>query len=459
MASTGTPELELQKPGHGRSQQKQDSTGHGPMITIPIIMSTGTGYLPRLESRENYVDHFEGFTTSDLEESGGGSPTRTRVKTYMLETGRSDSGREGPSLDSVFPSDVHLHRLDDTLYRVEDAPHQSRVVGLIESLADGRHPVLYTTLPVAESDKWVRRVVDHNPWLDRLWLSSPILFELWKYVQRNTPDHRYVRLGFDHEAWYEAPTYPTTTDERDNCEDDCENTEGEGDTSGENEETPINRIERRRSKVTLTERLALLNTKLKPLMELYDPLHSLVQLQIPAGDRGGHRLYYDGRATNWSDSFVEHRAIVDLVVGLYRRVTTYAEDRLWVDTTQVEDGGFSLSGAPLTIRFSEQLSEPTFNRFVDLTLRRRTSRFRIGGYVTQRGPTKVHLAAIDRHLWQPFLLEATSHHLLGVLPHGTCGNTIHRLVTNVQRYLDPKVDVWLGSEKYEVAVAESMKAA
>ena len=413
-----------------------------------MIMSTDTGYLPRLESRENYVDHLEGFTTSEIEETEGVRSKRTRIKTYMLETARYDHAF--PAFDSLFPGDVYLHRLDDTLYRVEDASHENRVVGLIESLADGRHPVLYTTLPVAESDKWVRRVVDHNPWLDRLWLSSPILFELWNYVQRTTPTHRYVRLGFEHEAWYETPSDLDAIDE---------DTDDEEDTSDEDEETPLSRIERRRSRVSLTERLALLNTKLKPLMDLYDPLHSLVQLQIPAGERGGHRLYYDGRATNWSDSFLEHRATVQLVVGLYRKVTTYAEDRLWVDTTQVGEDGFSLSGAPLTILFSEQLSEATFNRFVDLALRRPTSRFRIGGFVTRRGTTKVHLTGIDRHLWQPFLLEATSRHLLGVLPRGTCGNTIHRLVTNVQRYVDPRVDVWLGSEPYERIVADSMKAA
>ena len=410
-------------------------------------MSTDIGYLPRLESREDYVDHLEGFTIPEIGESEGGRSKRTRIKTYMLETARY--GRTVPALDSLFPSDVYLHRLDDTLYRVEDVTLGGRVVGLIEAL-DDRYPVLYTTLPVAESNKWVGRAVDRNPWLDRLWLSSPILFELWKYVQRSTPTHRYVRLGFEHEAWYETPTDLDTTGE------DMDDHE---DTSGENEDSPVGWVERRRSTVTLTERLALLNTKLQPLMNLYDPLHSLVQLQIPGGERGGHRFYHDGRATNWSDSFTEHRATVHLVVRLYRNVTTHAEDRLWVDTTQVGEDGFSLTGAPVTIRFSEQLSEATFNRFVDLALRRRTSRFRIGGYVTRRGPTKVHLAGIDRHLWQPFLLEATSHHLLGVLPRGTCGNTIHRLVTNVQRYLDPKVDVWLGSERYEVAVAESMATA
>ena len=193
------------------------------------------------------------------------------------------------------------------------------------------------------------------------------------------PDHRFVRLGFEHEAWYEISSDLNAAD------DDISDEEH---TSGENEETPLSRIERRRSTVYLTERITLLKTKLQPLMDLYDPLHSLVQLQIPGGEGGGHRFYHDGRATNWSDSFIEHRAAVALVVRLYRNVTSHVEDRLWVDTTQVGEYGFSVTGAPVTSRFSDQLGERTFNRFVDLALRRRTSRFRIGGYVTRRGPTK-----------------------------------------------------------------------
>ncbi len=51
-----------------------------------MIMSTDTGYLPRLESRAKYVDHLEGFTTAETGEPNGGRPKRTRIKTYMLET-------------------------------------------------------------------------------------------------------------------------------------------------------------------------------------------------------------------------------------------------------------------------------------------------------------------------------------------------------------------------------------
>ena len=142
-----------------------------------MIMPSDSGYLPLLHSRENYVEYLEGFARSENGESPGGKPNRTRIKTYMLETARAD--QVDPELGNLFPNAVGLHRLDDTLYRVQDATHEGQVVGLIECL-DVRHPVLYTTLPANESNKWVGRAVDRNPWLDRLWLSSPILFELWK---------------------------------------------------------------------------------------------------------------------------------------------------------------------------------------------------------------------------------------------------------------------------------------
>jgi len=215
-------------------------------------------------------------------------------------------------------------------------------------------------------------------------------------------------------------------------------------------------IERRRSKIHLTERLSVLQRKLPDLIRLYDPLHSLVQLQMPSGGRGGHLLHFDGKATNRSESFLEHRATVGLVVDLYRKVTEHVEEHVWLDTTDAGQDGFRVRGAPVLIKFSKPLPQETFDRFVSLGLQRRTSRFRIGGYLSRRGDTKVQLAAIDRHLWQPFLLEATSEHLLAVLPRGTCGNTIHRLVTNVQRYVDPEVDVWLGAEPYEKAVSAAM---
>lgn len=402
-------------------------------------MTDDVGYLPRLERRSEFVDYLEGHpvpAAADIEHPDAG---RKLVKTYMLET--AGSNQQMPDLASRFAGRVHLHRLDDTLFRVEDAGHGGRVVGLIEEL-DDRHPVFYTKMAVEHSDRWVRQTVDTSPWLDRLWLSSPILFQLWRQVQATTPSQRYARLGFEHEARYEPIDGLDAGTDADGADD-------------ADYETPHALVERRRSVVTLTESLSVLEEKLQRLIESYDPLRSLVHLQMPAAGRGGHRLNYDGRATNRSDSFADHRATVRRVLALYRSVTEHAEDRLWVDTTDAGHDGYKIRGSPLVIDFGEPLSEPLFNRFVELALERRTSRFRIGGFVTRRGPTKAHVVAVDRHLWQPFLLEATSQHLLAVLPHGTCGNTVHRLVTNVQRELAPTARAWLGSEPYEQAVADA----
>lgn len=412
-------------------------------------MSDQPGYLPELRSREEFVDFLEGYALPTVDELENRLSSRKLVKTYMLETVRHGGTVE--AVADAFPPRVRLEALDDRLFRVRDHAHGRRIVGLLE-LLDERHPVFYTTLAANESDKWVRQVVDRNPWLDRLWLSSAILYELWQYVQRTVPSHRYVKLGFDHEAWYESAEDPFGESSVDDGTDDADLGEAEDDTSRA-------LIERRRSRISLTERLSILQDRLPQLVRLYDPLQSLVQLQLPSSGRGGHLLHFDGKATNRSESFVEHRATVGLVLSLYRRLTERAEDQLWVDTTEIGDDGLHINGAPISIRFSEPLSAPTFNRFVELALERRTSRFRIGGYVHRLGPTKVQVTAIDRHLWQPFLLEATSRQLLAILPRGTCGNTIHRMVTNVQRFVDPSVEVWLGAEKYESAVAASFRAA
>jgi hypothetical protein len=49
----------------------------------------------------------------------------------------------------------------------------------------------------------------------------------------------------------------------------------------------------------------------------------------------------------------------------------------------------------------------------------------------------------------------TSKRVVAILPKGTCGNTFHRLVTNVQQYVCPKIDVWLGAKPFDQLVGEA----
>lgn len=402
--------------------------------------------LPPLGSREEYFDFLDGRSVRVGEEIVERKLTGPVPKTYMLET--VPDGELGPGPGAPFRhSAVSVSEVgSDELFVVHDA-RRDDPVGLLEWFNE-RHPVLYTLLPAKESDPWTRDVVDTDPWLDRLWLSAPTFERLWQYVETSVPGHRFTTLKFDHDAFYEVHRAEAADHEGDAS---VEHTTADDDADDDGD-VPV---ERRKSVFTLSDRVGTVKSKLRELQDLYRPLESLVQLRIPGEGRGGHDFYFDGKVTNRSDSFFEHRQHAAYVTDLYRRSTDLAESHLWMEAEPAEPreaGGYVLTGAALVLRFSEPLSQPTFDRWLSSAFQRRRNRFRLSGRVFRRGPTKAHICALDRHLWQPLLLEATTRQLTAVLPRGTCGNTVHRLVTNVQRFLDPGVDAWLGERAYETFI-------
>jgi hypothetical protein len=209
----------------------------------------------------------------------------------------------------------------------------------------------------------------------------------------------------------------------------------------------------------MVDRVGTVRSQLSRLQNVYRPLQSIVQLRVPASDRrGGHDFWFNGKVTNRSDSFIDHRQSVEFVLRTYRGVTEQAERALWFDTegTSGEGDGLLLRGAPVLLKFSERLSESTFDRWVRSTFGRKSNRFRLSGHPMWLSSTKVHVYGVDQHLWQPVMLELTDRHLYAILPRGTCGNTVHRLVTNVQRFLDPGVSAWIGDRRFEQLIEEIM---
>jgi len=128
-----------------------------------------------------------------------------------------------------------------------------------------------------------------------------------------------------------------------------------------------------------------------------------------------------------------------------------------VESTRIRTGSETrlMIGAPVLLKFSETLPQETFQKFIASTFRRKANKFRLWGNPIELGPTKVHVYGLDRHLWQPVFLEITERQIVAIIPPGTCGNTVHRLVTNVQQFLDPGVEAWVGNQKYEDVIRAS----
>jgi hypothetical protein len=385
------------------------------------VKVTQNALLPNFDHQTDYFDYFAGAEVPGVQQLQDKRIVAGLQKTYLLETVDGGHPTERPSVPAIFDrSDLLADPLSGDPDSYQISTRAGERVAFLEDI-DSRYFALYTLLPTVESDKLVRSAVNSNPFLDHLWLSSQSFLTLWNRVLRQNSGRRYGKITFEHESIFETPE------------------EGVGEYLPD---------ERRASRFTMVDKLEVISQKMDPLSEEYAPLASITQLRIPAVGRGGHDLYFDGKLTNRSDSFPDHRATVNGVVGLYRRLTKSVEEQLWMSasgTGSLADGNF---GSVAEIVFSKSLPEDVFKRWVISLFNSRRNRFRITGYPTWLSDTKVHANAIDQHLWQPLILELTTERVVAVLPHGTCGNSINRLVSNIQRFVDPKVKAYIGDREY-----------
>lgn len=408
--------------------------------------------MPALETRDDYVDYLES-------EAAGAEPTGARlrtnlVKSYVLETVRE--GRGVPNAAATFADAAGLRLTELDGGAIYTLAGEDGIVAVIEG-AETRFPVLHSTRKAQTIDPLVKGTVLSSPWLDHVWLPGRFFDALWSWTRDTVDPGRLAKLKFSYTGKYERLGLHDPTDVDDELEaddDDFEVTDDRVDEDGVISEV-------RQSQFEVSDRVAVLDARLEEMRRLYDPLQSTVQIRIPSTVRGGHEVYNNGKITNRSVSFSEQQKIVRLVTDLYRRVTEDAEEKLWYSADEeVRGDGGGFTGRPVYLSFPERLELSTLHWWADRTFGLKRNIFRLGGEPMWSGPdgTRLHVYGVDRHLWQPISMEVTRDHMLAVLPAGTCGNTINRLVTNVQRYLSPSVKAWVGEFSYEELLLGSRDA-
>ena len=392
--------------------------------------------LPRLNTRREYFDYLDRWTVGTVDDLRAHMTTRALTKGFLLETSRSNGARD--ALGALGSLNQEITPIDNTLYRLHRRGEEGDWA-LIE-VEDQRYPVLYTALESTFANSRVDRLIQNSPLLDRAWFAAPMFQNLWQLIIGAFPPNRFSQIVFEHECLYEAFADEPLESPDDAATDDMGLTKDEEEVLG---------VERRRARMQITERIGKLAEALPKMRPNYEPLESIVRLRMPAPRRGGHDVYFDGRFTNRSDSIVSLRQTIQTVTDIYRRATERAEESSWPSPIDAIPQGRPISlGSPLLVKFGEQLDIDTFDRWI-AALRRKNNRFRLWGTPISLGEGKVHLYATDNHLWQPIDLEITRDHLYAILPLGTCGNTIHRLVTNLQRFIAPKLETYIGNQKYE----------
>jgi len=401
-----------------------------------------------IASRDKMIRYFDGYSSERMDELAERKTKRPLVKSYMLEHVGS-AGSQKHADDLLNNNGMETIKIDENLFQVRDKRRDGEYMGFIEVL-NPRYFVFYTIHHSEKSDRWINDLVLNSHELDHVWLSGLTFNVLWQRVAQLTKPNRYVSMLFVHESIYQI----------DNEYDGNEEEEEEDITTSPDDMEVKDVVEKRASKFRLVDKIHTVQKNLEQLQQIYSPLYAISQLRFPSPTgRGGHDFFDYGKVTNRSGDFRDHRLHILYVQRIYENLIRETEQKAWHSIEQLSAPAqfHKIIGSPVTIKFRDRLNKETFDYWISSTFGRTKNRFRLWGNPIVLGPTKVHVYGLDKHLWKPIFLEITDEHLIAMLPKGTCGNTIHRLICNIQRYIDPGAEAYIGETEYKSIVDKSSK--
>lgn len=132
------------------------------------------------------------------------------------------------------------------------------------------------------------------------------------------------------------------------------------------------------------------------------------------------------------NSFALHQQVVAGVVSRYRALVEAAERRAISFTPLSEEGGGTMKGSPIEVEFSRPIPDvPTF--LAELFSSREP--FRLWG-LHSATESYGSCNGVDLHVGECVRVEAQPDFLRIHLHEGGCGNTVARLITNLQHHVD-----------------------
>ncbi|SRR6266496_1504898 len=144
-----------------------------------------------------------------------------------------------------------------------------------------------------------------------------------------------------------------------------------------------------------------------------------------------------GRFVVTGNSFALHQEVVRGVMSRYRRLVEQAEERL-LAWHELDNGGAVVQGAPITIKLSRPIQD--LDGFLSELFSCREP-FRLWG-VPEIQESIAEVEAVDLHLGRRVRFEIGASWIRVFLYAGGCGNSIARLVSNLQHSYDASLSLF-----------------
>lgn len=317
-------------------------------------------------------------------------------KTFVMDV--HDSGEPREFLNDLFGAASVHDTEDEYLHSVTTLD----VNFVVDNLED-RFWSFHSVSPAAETNALLKAAVARRRDFDFVWLPSDHL----RMIQRGLPPN-WIKTEFRGQAIL-----------------------------------PRNAVQELSVKVRGREAQALLDVISQNPEFPYAVSVSQLGLDVEDRDLGSVREAIDRLAlfVAKGDSFALHQSVVQSVVARYRGLVESAEAAAIGMTaihehgaTEAEDeGGGRLVGGPIELTFSRPLTD--INLFLDGLLSSREP-FRLWGIANDVADDYTEIEAVDLHVGQRIRIEVSPIMIRVFLRKGGCGNTIARLVSNLQHHVD-----------------------
>lgn len=147
-------------------------------------------------------------------------------------------------------------------------------------------------------------------------------------------------------------------------------------------------------------------------------------------------IKYDGKITARGTSFRSHNT---LITNLYRKYSGKIQEieNEYSISYNVEGQRMSVRGDPIYIVFRKPIDNvELFCRYVFSS----ANPFKLWGVPVRVSEKLTRVSGFDLHVGKRIDFEITPGYIRVYLPAGSCGNSVVRIITNLQHYYDSQID-------------------
>jgi len=159
------------------------------------------------------------------------------------------------------------------------------------------------------------------------------------------------------------------------------------------------------------------------------------------GDFVIENITFNAKFTSRGTTIDGHMFIVRKVLEKYKNeLKTIEQNSIRYEESEI---GYKVYGEPAIIEFQKEIEN--LEVLLDKILSS-TKPFRLWGLKTKIGRDYYKAVCVDLHTGHKLTIEVSPEWMRIYLPYGACGNTVMRLLTNIQQYYDSGAKLVRGDE-------------